>query len=137
MSHLFSQRFIVVKGSTGTKAETSVIDSVANILNNLWYERYYANLIVKNDFEITKDDHRNANLLLLGNNQSNFLLKEMENKLPLAISEKEINIFEKTIEGTGLSFYLIYPNPFNQKKYVGIIGYNDIAKLSLGAETNE
>ena len=137
LSHLFSQRFIVVKGSTGTKAESSVIDSVANILNDLWYERYYANFIVKNDFEITEDDHRNANLLLLGNYQSNFLLKEMENKLPLAISEKEINIFEKTIEGTGLSFYLIYPNPFNQKKYVGIIGYNDIAKLSLGAETNE
>jgi hypothetical protein len=46
------------------------------------------------------------------------------------------NTGQKT-EGNKLCFYLVYPNPLNQNRYIAIIGYNNPDFISLGSENND
>lgn len=133
-SHVFTKKFIVVKGTTGNKVEVLSIKAIADTINKYWYDRYFTSCLIKNDYEINEDDIQNANLILLGNFNSNLVLKKIEANIPLKISTEFIKIGNKEIKGNSLCFYMIYPNPLNRKKYVAIIGYNNSENISLGYE---
>lgn len=135
LADVFSKRFILVKGTSGTQKEVNAISALADSINKYWNERYFVNCIVKNDFEVTKKDMAESGLVLLGNAQSNHIISEMSNYLPLSVSNFGIQIMDKKIEGRKLSFYMVYPNPINKTKYLGVIGYNNPDFISLGSET--
>jgi len=133
-SHIFAQKFIVVKGTLGSETENTAINATADTINKYWYDRYYTSCLTKNDFEINNNDIANANLILLGNFTSNAVLSKMEQDIPLKIYSDAIKICNKEFKGNSLGFYMIYPNPLNIKKYVAIIGYNNTNNISLGYE---
>jgi len=93
--------------------------------------------LVKPDIEISKKDLAEYNLVLIGTNESNLLLKRMKNELPYSISKSEIKIGNQLAEGENLGFYFIYPNPENHNKYLAVIGYNNADYISLGYEKYE
>jgi hypothetical protein len=133
-AHIFANRFIIVKGTTGSKPENEKISSLADTINKYWYDRYFTTCKVKNDFEINEKDIEESSLLLLGNYTSNRILKTLEGKIPLQIADTLIQIKDNRAKKENLCFYLIYPNPLNKDKYVAVIGYNNPAHVSLGAE---
>ncbi len=133
-SHVFGQRFIVVKGSEGTPIEKENINAIADTIDDFWYDQFYAHCIVKYDYEINNDDIESANLILLGNYNSNSILKSIKGKIPLYIGEDSIQIGKELIHGKELGFYMVYPNPINTKRYIAMIGYNHPWYFSLGQE---
>lgn len=135
LAHVFSQRFILVKGSSGSQSEIKGISALADTINKYWNERYFTNCIVKNDFEITEKDIETSSLVLLGNAGSNSFLNKIQKEIPLMVSTSNVKIGNKTTEGDKLCFYLVYPNPLNKNKYVAVIGYNNPDFISLGSET--
>jgi len=136
-AHVFAQRFIVVKGTSGTRSEKEGIAAMADTINKYWDERYFTDCLVKNDFEISEKDMENSSLVLLGNPGSNLLIKRLQNDIPLLVSDTGIRIKDKKIEGERLCFYMIYPNPVNKNRYVAVIGYNHAGFISLGSEDSD
>jgi dienelactone hydrolase len=134
-AHVFAQKFIVVKGTSGSKAETTKLKALADTINKYWNERYFVPCNIKNDFEISENDIAGSNLILLGNYESDLILKKLLGNIPLKISRSGIQISNKKIDGENLCFYMIYPNPLNKTRYVAIIGYNNPDNISLGSET--
>lgn len=134
-AHVFTKSFILVPGTNGTKEEQRQIKAIVDTLNNHWKNRYYANLRIKYDNELTKADIQSANLILIGSPKSNLVFQSLLNRLPIKIEEKFIEIGNKRLNGNNLNYYLIYPNPVSLNRYVSVIGYNSITpKFSLGTE---
>lgn len=48
------------------------------------------------------------------------------------IAKEGITINKTKTSGENLGFYMVYPNPLNQQKYVAIIGYNNPSVVSMG-----
>ena len=137
LADVFSKRFILVKGTSGTKKETEALAALADTINKYWNERYFVNCMIKDDVEVTDKDIAESGLVLLGNQQSNQFLRRLGNTLPLSTSTTGIQIRDKKIEGNKLCFYMVYPNPMNKAKYLAVIGYNNPDCISLGSENND
>jgi hypothetical protein len=137
LADVFSKRFILVKGTSGTKKETEAIAALADTINKYWNERYFVNCMIKDDVEVTDKDIAESGLVLLGNQQSNQFLRRLGNTLPLSISTTGIQIRDKKLEGNKLCFYMVYPNPMNKSKYLAVIGYNNPDCISLGSENSD
>lgn len=137
LAHVFTQKFIVVMGTIGNKTENAKLKALADTLNSYWYKRYFVSCRIKKDTEINEKDIAGAHLVLLGNFNSNSILKKLQGKLPLTITNTDIQISKKTTQGEKLCFYMIHPNPLNKNKYVAIIGYNNPEYISLGSERGD
>jgi hypothetical protein len=131
-TNLFTHNFIIVYGTSGNPHENSMIKKIGDSLRSAWEYKYYNDCQAKYDYEITQKDIANSNLLLIGNYNSNRILHRLKNKLPLIISADSISIGGKTVKGKKLGCYMIFPNPLNNKKYVGVIGYNNSSSILLG-----
>lgn len=132
--HLFLNPFIIVKGTIGTRKESALIDSIAITLNNKWKEEYYSSCRIKADTAISQDEIMSFNLLLLGNEHSNSIIKKHKEVLPLEVSNSYITISDHRFEGKYLNYYLIYPNPENKGGYIGILGSNNTESFRLASE---
>ena len=86
--------------------------------------------MIKYDYQIGKADIKNANLLLIGDNKTNMIITSIVGDLPLKIREDKITIGNQTTVGRNLGFYMVYPNPKNKDKYIGII-YGDISSRTV------
>jgi hypothetical protein len=133
-SHLFSYRFVVVVGTGCPPSEQRQLDSIAQKISDLWFDRYLVRCMVKKDVEITVDDVEQSNLLLLGNYSSNTQMAKLQEQLPLQLSDSGVRFQNKELLGKNLGFYLIYPNPANSFRYVAVIGSNNSSRVSLGSE---
>ena len=123
-TRIFTDRFIVVIGSTGTPQETDKNKKTAQFFNNAWNDKYFNDCIVKYDYQINNTDIQNANLFLIGDFSSNKILKKLEGKIPISIAETKITIAGHQVNGSNLNAYMVYPNPENDGKYIGIFSGN-------------
>ena len=117
---IFTDRFIIVIGSFGTPQKTDKNKKTAQFFNRAWNDKYFNDCIVKYDYQITDSDIKNANLFLIGDFKSNKILKNMEGKIPINVTNEKITIGDHSEVGKNLNVYMIYPNPQNKEKYVGI-----------------
>ncbi|PCH68243.1 MAG: hypothetical protein COC06_09950 [Bacteroidales bacterium] len=123
--HIFSKPFVIVQGTIGLAEETSWNKKIVNMLNEKWLEEYYVQCRVKADTAISQYDINNYNLLLIGSEHSNSMIRKYKDRLPLEVNKRSIVIDGKSFNGVNLNYYLIYPNPENGDRYVGILGsYN-------------
>ena len=128
----FLHRFIIVIGKSGSPEENIKIKALGDSLQTMWKYKYWNDCNVKYDTEITSNDIYSSNLVLLGNANSNVIIRKIKNALPLVIAKDGITINKTKTSGENLGFYMVYPNPMNQQKYVAIIGYNNPSAVSLG-----
>ena len=56
----------------------------------------------------------------------------MNGLVPVKVSSNAVTIKNKTVNGKELCFYMVYPNPYNKLKYIGIIGYNNSDFIDFG-----
>ncbi|MGD1044570.1 MAG: hypothetical protein ABR936_04465 [Bacteroidota bacterium] len=132
LTHIFIHKFMIVIGTKGSADENLKIRQMADSINEAWLYKYYNTCLIKYDYEITNDDIRNSNLLLLGNYNSNNILTRLKNVLPLNIYGDSIKIGNKVAQGKTLGCYMVYPNPLNKNKYVAVISYNNPSYISIG-----
>lgn len=119
-TEIFTDRFIVVIGSSGTLQETTKNEKTAQFFNDAWKEKYFNGCIVKYDYQINTSDIKTANLFLIGDFKTNKILKYLEGKIPLSITNDKITIGNHIENGKDLNIYMIYPNPQNKEKCIGI-----------------
>jgi|GEM_PF-1773349 len=134
LSEVFSKGFILVVGTAGNVEERKGLASLANTIDKAWYDMYDAHCIIKKDHELKPGEIANHHLLLLGNASSNTIISRFSNKIPLKVLKDKVNISGHEVTGGALGFYMVYPNPLNHSRYVGIIGYNNPCCISWGKE---
>lgn len=130
----FYSRFIIVKGTMGNSNAIKAFNSVVDSFSSKWQERYKVNCIIKSDKDISEVDLRTANLVLIGNDRTNLIVKKIMASLPVKFVKDGIILRGKKYTKPDLGCYLTYPNPLNTKKYIVLIGANNENNISLGAD---
>ncbi|TGV03424.1 PHB depolymerase family esterase [Flavivirga rizhaonensis] len=128
---IFRNHFILIKGSLGSKSQRISEDSLANKFINIWENSYYVKPELKTDYEVMDTDIQSSNLILLGNQYTNKIFKAIYKQTPLKVEKDYIELDGRKFKGNALGYYMVYPNPLNPKKYMVLIGGNDLSKVTL------
>lgn len=125
VNDIFSSRFIVVKGTSGSAAENKVCQAAVDTLLRGWSENLYSQCThVVSDNEVTEADLKNANLILVGSDKSNEIIGKLKGKVPLTVTADRVVIGDKKFAGDKLTCLMLYPNPYNARKYILIVTTN-------------
>ncbi len=121
----FGDHFTVVKGSLGSHLDRAYNDSIAKSFINSWHKEYYALPPVTYDKDIDAIDIANSNLVLIGNQNTNALIKKIYKDLPIEIDSQGLKLGNQKYTGSKLGYSIIYPNPLNPDKYIVLLGSNN------------
>ena len=66
--------------------------TTANEFIKMWESNYYVKPLVKKDFEVTLNDFKESNLIIVGNQLTNSVFNNLYPKLPLKINKNNTNI---------------------------------------------
>jgi outer membrane assembly lipoprotein YfiO len=72
---------------------------------------------IKKDTEITEEEAKENNLVIIGNPSTNKFLASIKDKLPIKIAGNTIRVSERTYSGKNIALVMLIPNPFNDKKF--------------------
>ena len=120
MWDVFRSNFLLVPGTTGSDRCDNVLRAEAEWFSREQWRRVQgADCIIKPDSDLTAEDRKKANLVLIGGPEMNSVTRELAPRLPLAF-EKDGSI---TVDGakfpaSGGAIALVYPNPDNAEHYV-------------------
>ncbi|HEX2933897.1 MAG TPA: hypothetical protein VHO72_00960 [Bacteroidales bacterium] len=134
-AHAFLQPFIIVPGTMGDPNEIELNHTIANQLVEMWDSMYYTKCRVMTDKSITEKEIQHCNLILIGNEHNNALLKQYSASLPLRNTSNSVVMNKETYQGKNLNYYMVYPNPAQADKYIAILGYNNPSSFLLISES--
>lgn len=122
MTDIYEDRFVYVYGAAGDDEEDRINQQVAtrarDAFTGAFGERLFVGeFIVKKDTEVTGEDLRNANLILIGRPESNEITKNIQSKLPIRL-EGDATVAKSNLPAKDLNVAFIYPNPLNPRRYV-------------------
>lgn len=83
-----------------------------------WQLQFRGIARIKDDKEISKDDIAQHNLILWGDRQSNKLLAQIANQLPIQWQANEITVGPSKYNAANHALIAIYPNPLNPDRYI-------------------
>ncbi|KPL01468.1 MAG: hypothetical protein AMK75_04785 [Planctomycetes bacterium SM23_65] len=120
MSDVFRSRFILVVGTAGDDSFDGACRDAAEWFNRTrWRRVQHVDCIIRTDAELTAEDRRDANLVLIGGPEVNAVTREIASKLPLTFEKDgSITIDGKQLRPPGGAVALVYPNPNNVERYV-------------------
>ncbi len=120
----YSTKFIYVYGTIGEEKETKMNSKAAteecNSLGGPDWRQVDGDYVVKKDVEITDDDIRTANLILVGRPSSNKITNQIHAKLPIRLEGNTLHA-PGPLDGKDAIVRFIYPNPLNPDRYVVIV----------------
>ena len=111
---LNGENAIIVKPSNLSEVEKS---SLNNIINS-YFSKEPKNVVIKEDKDLTDDDIKNNNLLLLGNPGDNKILNSIAQSLPIQISKDAIASDNFTFKNENISGSFITKNPKSEGKLI-------------------
>jgi len=116
----FLSRFIMVR-PTGKPMNATTGKWVQKEMGHAiteWHRQFRGNVILMDDDELFHSYVTEANLILWGDPKSNSFIAKIAGSLPIEWNEKGIRIKDKSWPSDKFVPVLIYPNPFNLKKYI-------------------
>jgi predicted peptidase len=120
INHMYSSKFIVVYGVSGTRKENEINRREAESFAREWYKRFFTKVSVKSDAEVTDADIATAHLLLIGVPASNRLIKKILPSLPFSLTSNGLIVGKHTFRSSDAGIRAIYPNPLQSGKYVSV-----------------
>jgi len=84
---------------------------------------------VKKDVDVTEAEMKNYSLYLIGGPEDNKVSKQLFGKTPFQIKPDEIIIDGKSFKTKDAVLNAIYPNPFNNERYINIVAATSGAGL--------
>lgn len=82
---------------------------------------------VKSDKDVTAEDIRDCNLVLLGGPGANLMATRLADKLPVKFSPDGLRLGDLHVTGPDAAVAFIYPNPENPDRYIVVAGSADPA----------
>ncbi|HID05640.1 MAG TPA: hypothetical protein EYP10_00680, partial [Armatimonadetes bacterium] len=90
-----------------------------------WRRWAKGNAIVKRDVDITSQDIRTANLILVGNVHNNCIIQRINGFLPIRFAVNEPAVVMSNgvrVAGDDVGIKMLYPNPLNPNRLIVIMG---------------
>jgi pimeloyl-ACP methyl ester carboxylesterase len=116
----FMDSFIFVR-PTGTSSRSTVNRWVQAEMDRAireWRSQFRGDARVKDDTAVTDDDIASANLVLWGDEQSNAVIKRINDQLPIHWQGDSLVADQKKYSAADHVPVLIYPNPLNPNRYI-------------------
>ncbi len=116
----FLDSFIIVRptGKSSRVAASSWAQAEMDRSIREWRRQFRGEPRVKDDTQITDADIASHNLILWGDEQSNTLIKRINDKLPIHWDSNHVVVDRETYSADEHVPLLIYPNPLNPQRYV-------------------
>lgn len=117
---VFYEPFLIVTPtgqSKNDKVEAWVKFELAHQLDR-WRALFRGEPPVKRDVDVTADDLANKHLVLWGDVDSNKLIAQVNDRLPVKFAGAQVTVGGKQYDRASHVPVLIYPNPLNPQKYV-------------------
>ncbi|NQT50782.1 NPCBM/NEW2 domain-containing protein, partial [bacterium] len=118
--HAFMSGFIIVHGTGGDDTMKRVSLEEARVLADRWNRWARGKCRVKPDRDVTPEDIRTANLILVGDVANNSLIRRVMGQLPIRIEGNTVHFGSRQWQGDDLGLKLVYPNPLNPQRYVAL-----------------
>lgn len=83
-----------------------------------WRRQYRGDVRIKDDTAVTAEDMQQFHLILWGDPQSNTLLRDIQDRLPIQWNAEKVATPDQTFPAAGHLPVLIYPNPRFPKRYI-------------------
>ena len=116
----FMDSFIVVR-PTGQARHEMVDRWTRSELEHFvaeWRRQFRGDAVVKDDIDVTEDDHSKYHLILFGDTASNVVMKSVVNQLPIEWTDQQISIGGQKFNAADHAPAMIYPNPLNPDRYI-------------------
>jgi dienelactone hydrolase len=116
----FNGPFLCVRGTGKTwhDATGKHVEAELKRFQDEWHKYLRGELAVKDDEEVTEEDIAGKHLILFGDPNSNSLIAQILNRLPLKWTKESIELGGKTYTSADHVPVLIYPSPLNSARYV-------------------
>ncbi|MBN1996824.1 hypothetical protein JW935_04670 [candidate division KSB1 bacterium] len=129
--HAFAKRFIVVYGTLGVQATDKILFAVAKEFQQNWYRTFFVSCRLKSDAEISRLDMASDNLILVGDRDTNSLIHDLGNRLPVNVGTGGIQICSRFFPGNHLGFLAAFANPEYPRNYIVLLSANDLSLLQV------
>jgi pimeloyl-ACP methyl ester carboxylesterase len=128
----FGGPVLLVQGTQGTPEQNLAIQGNLEEFEADWRESYFVDCPMKKDSDVTEDDIREKNLILIGDADTNSVVKRIADRLPLHATQRGISIAGKDSDinhlayvGSQLAYVFVAPNPLNSSRYIVELGMNN------------
>jgi len=118
IGHAYTSKFVLVVGTSGDESETDQNNAEAEKFKSEWNTWMHADISPVTDTSITGDDIASSNLILFGTADSNSLIQEITDFLPIRVWRDRIQVGATVYRDENYGLYMIFPNPLNLERYV-------------------
>ncbi|NUN48922.1 MAG: prolyl oligopeptidase family serine peptidase [Candidatus Brocadiae bacterium] len=117
----FHTPFLFVLPTGGSPAEREDALRFARLQAQLWWYRGNGRALVLADTDVTEQDWRERNLILIGSAASNACWKRIDATLPFRAVPGEVRAGAETLEGD-FALAAVYPLPGSAERLVAVVG---------------
>ncbi|MEO0137792.1 MAG: prolyl oligopeptidase family serine peptidase [candidate division WOR-3 bacterium] len=123
IKRVYFNPFILVYGTAGDSIDTENNLHQARLQSYTWWLRANGRCEILPDSAVTAEHIKNFNLILFGSARTNFLIKKINDKLPInffnsGADGERIAINGKRLKNPDLCLMEVYPNPLNRQKLI-------------------
>ncbi|MDF2439892.1 MAG: hypothetical protein JWN98_876 [Abditibacteriota bacterium] len=118
IKNVYRDPFLLVFGTKTVPGGANADAAQARLWQREW--QAYADGLppIKADVAVTEDDRKNYNLVLFGTRESNALLAQIADRLPIELTANGYRWGEKQIAGTNLGLQMCYASPFDARRLI-------------------
>ena len=121
-SDVFNFPFIVVRGTTGSPADTKRSQAMSRRFADDWYGYAEGRVRIIRDIEVTDAIMKQYGLVLIGPPEGNAVILKIRDSLPMKLSRNRVELpGGKVFSGSDLGLVLTYPNPLASDRYILIL----------------
>jgi dienelactone hydrolase len=127
--------YLLVYGTRGDEQETALARNLANLRSGRLVDRARAPATVVPDTAVGRREMADYNLVLFGRPESNSVLGEIADDLPVSVGDGRASVGDETYEGD-LGVEFVYPNPKASDTLVQVESGTSLAGLRLTGARN-
>jgi hypothetical protein len=127
-----TEKFWVVRGTIGSAEETAVGAAVADAVLEGWRKTHFAPCRLVMDSELTANEMRGSNLVLIGNARTNSVWRELDKGLGVTITGDGVTLGERSWFGDDAAIQAVVRHPKNSARRVVVIGGVNLSPESFG-----
>jgi hypothetical protein len=127
-----TEKFWVVRGTAGNNEENAANNAIAEAVLAGWRKTHFAPCRLVMDSELTADEMRNSNLVLIGSARANSVWRELDKGIGMSITGDGITWGERSWFGGDVAIQAVVRNPKNAARRIVIIGGHNISSESFG-----
>lgn len=121
---VYRSRFVLVQGTCGSEEQCQINKQIICKFKQLWQEDFFVEPPLIKDVDVSEEMLQTCNLVLVGNQYSNSIVKRLYPHLPQHLMSGGVSISGQTVAANDVAYTFVYPNPEYPHNYVQVLAAN-------------